>query len=174
MKVLVVTNDKLGHFLPALNIAREFKKKGDEVYVVSSEKRRINVEREHLDMIPYEKYCNYSYVRPDIFSLPRIFARYLEETDRIIIGFLRLLTEHKPDLVVYDHITLWARYAADELEIPVVTMSSLLAFNYKVFSKYGLQFEALFGSSPREMLQFPKLLFYANKVSRKLKKTNIF
>ncbi len=172
--LLLLTTDRVGHVNPALFHAKKFIEAGWEVIFPSSEKFRDLIRENGCKFVELKLEQGFDYVRPKNFTLVGGASEVIRLTKNILPVLKGIVEQHEPSLILTDTVAFWGKILSRETGIPVISYSSVLAFDAKVFEKYDRLTDVLGLGDVRDLYGIAKILKYSSELKKVTKKTSYF
>lgn len=123
-----------GHVNPTLPVVRELVRRGEQVSCYLTEEFRSSVEATGASFHPYESIMGK--MQPPVRTpgkramgpggLPLMMA---DESRQVLPQVLEAIRAEQPDVILYDPMCLWARVAAQVLQVPAILLRPSYASN---------------------------------------------
>lgn len=133
-----------GHINPTLAVVQELVARGEEVIYFAPEQFRTAIEATGAKLYSYETSMRggppQNRMATPNAGLPMMM---IGESRKVLPQVLGRIQAEKPDFIVYDHLSVWARIAAETLHIPTIGLRPTYAtngnFNFQAMMKNASQ-----------------------------------
>ncbi len=111
-----------GHVNPALGVLAELVKRGHRVIAYNDEEYRARLERTGVEFRAHPPMEEYDIVMANMHRGDFAFnaVMIMKAGERILPALLEDLRRDRPDLILYDSLASWGRWAAEILGLPAV------------------------------------------------------
>jgi MGT family glycosyltransferase len=143
-RICMLGHPAAGHVNPTLPVIAELVSRGEEVTYFSSEPFRARIEKTGARFQAYGAQALFerNLARGGILGG---MAGLIETTETILPELLDEVRAHKPDYLLVEAHAVWGNLAVQVLELPAITLSSMLAINERLISS-GQLIEHLYGA----------------------------
>ena len=145
MKILWFCIPAFGHTNPTIEVVRELKRRGHEVFYYSFEMFREKIEGTGAEFISIESFL------PSIDAMSEERIRNTSTTEMSVVSFEitaaldpfleKEVQRIEPDLVISDSACFWGKLTAEKYHLPMICSTTTFAFNqYSAkYTKYSLR-----------------------------------
>lgn len=155
-----------GHVNPMLGVLAELVKRGHRVIAYNYEEYRPKVERTGAEFRAYPPIQEYDSVMANMgrgdFAFNAVML--MKAGERVLPGFLEELRLNRPDLIIYDSLASWGRWAAEILDIPAV--ASITTFVLTPGSMPSVPFRQTLAMARNIVRQLPEYLRVRSRLKR--------
>ena len=144
-RICMLGHPAAGHVNPTLPVIAELVNRGEDVTYFSSDPFRARIEKTGARFQAYGAQALFerNLARGGMLGG---MAGLIGTTETILPGLLDEVRTHRPDYLLVEAHAVWGNLAAQILNLPAVTLSSMLAINERLISS-GKLIEHLYGAA---------------------------
>jgi UDP:flavonoid glycosyltransferase YjiC (YdhE family) len=116
-KVLFLIPPTSGHINPLICIANELLKRNLHVVFFGNEKHRVSIEKSGVEYRAYSNFDMESMIIDSNDTPLNFFKLLLDTSSNLLPELIKFCEEEQPDMIIYDQVSLHARYLINYLEI---------------------------------------------------------
>src|SRR6185312_14836712 len=145
-RICMLGHPAAGHVNPTLPLIAELASRGEEITYFSSDPFRSRIEKTGARFQAYGAQALFerNLARGGMLGG---MAGLIKTTETILPGLLDEVRALEPDYLLVEAHAVWGNLAAQVLNLPAVTLSSMLAINERLISS-GQLIEHLYGTGP--------------------------